>query len=212
MTPHATLEAIGKARIMAVVRASSAEQAITAALALQRGGISAVEIAYTTPGASEAIRELRSTASDLLVGAGTVLDEATAETASAAGARFLVSPGLIEFAPPTFLLCVAGAFTPTEVAAASRTAMAVKLFPAHLGGPRYLRSLRGPYPATRFIPTGGVTDKNLGAWLRAGAFAVGAGTDLSPSDPKVQPEEIEARARRYTAALVRFDEGVAASS
>ena len=207
MTPDAVLAAIAASRIVAVVRAESARQASDAAAALAEGGISAVEIALTTPDAATAIREIRTTHPTLLVGAGTVLSSYDVTASVKAGAMFVVSPGhsleVMDAARHARLLAIPGVLTPTEVQRAHGLAPLLKLFPAGLGGPALLRALRGPFPEVRFMPTGGVQLDNLVEWFAAGAFAVGAGTDLCPTEALRRGDygAVTARAREYVAVL-----------
>jgi 2-dehydro-3-deoxyphosphogluconate aldolase/(4S)-4-hydroxy-2-oxoglutarate aldolase len=207
MTPDAVLDAIAASRIVAVVRADSAQQASDAAAALAEGGITAVEIALTTSDAATAIREIRTTQPKLLVGAGTVLSSYDVTASVKAGAMFVVSPGhsleVLDAAKHAPLLAIPGVLTPTEVQRAQGLAPLLKLFPAGLGGPELLRALRGPFPDVRFMPTGGVQLGNLAEWFAAGAFAVGAGTDLCPTDALRRGDygAVTERAREYVAAL-----------
>lgn len=192
--------------VIAVIRAGGAREAVVAARALAAGGVRAVEIAFTTPGAPEAIAEL-SGEPELLVGAGTVRSAAHAADAIEAGARFLVSPALVEpaleLAEQAGVLALPGALTPTEVLAAAERAPVVKLFPASIGGPAYLRALLAPAPELLLVPTGGVSAANAGEWLAAGAFALGAGSELCPSAAIAagDTDALTASARRYRAAL-----------
>lgn len=204
-----TLDALRSARVVAVIRAPSAALAVRTSEALLDGGVSAVEITYSTPDAPNAIAELIARHGDrLTVGAGTIRSVAHVAAAVAAGAEFLVSPGtvpdLAAAMRSTDSLTVLGALTPTEVMIADREgADLVKLFPASLGGPALLRALRGPFPDIRFMPTGGVTPGNLHQWLGAGAFAVGTGSDLCPPDAIAAEDwpRITALARTYRDAL-----------
>jgi 2-dehydro-3-deoxyphosphogluconate aldolase/(4S)-4-hydroxy-2-oxoglutarate aldolase len=192
--------------VVAVVRGGSAEAAAAAARALAEGGVTAVEVTYTVPGAADALRSLAAER-DLLVGAGTVLTPEQAREAVAAGARFLVAPNfdeaVVRAAAELGAPLLPGVLTATEVAAAMRACPVVKLFPAGTGGPSHLRALRGPFPGLRAVPTGGVSADNLGEWLAAGAIAVGAGSDLCPAAAvdAFDHDEIRRRARRYRSAL-----------
>jgi 2-dehydro-3-deoxyphosphogluconate aldolase / (4S)-4-hydroxy-2-oxoglutarate aldolase len=198
------LSAVQADRVVAVVRAPGVADPAALAAALSEAGITAVEFTFTIPDALGAIE--KAAAAGALVGAGTVTEPEQARAAIAAGARFVVSPVLVpEVVPPCreagVPVFLAG-FTPTEVAAAvAAGADAVKLFPASLGGPRYVRDLRGPFPDIRLIPSGGVDEGNARDFLDAGAVAVFAGSGL------VRPEEAaegkhEAIARR-AASFVR---------
>jgi 2-dehydro-3-deoxyphosphogluconate aldolase/(4S)-4-hydroxy-2-oxoglutarate aldolase len=175
------LDRLAAEGVLAVIRAPDAEGAVHAGRALVRGGVRALEVAFTTPDAAEAIAELARDPA-VLVGAGTVLTAEQARAAIEAGARFLVSPGLVEpvleLGGEAGVLAIPGALTPTEVLAAARRAPVVKLFPASLGGPAYLRALLAPLPQLRVIPTGGVSAANIADWCAAGAFALGVGGDL----------------------------------
>jgi 2-dehydro-3-deoxyphosphogluconate aldolase / (4S)-4-hydroxy-2-oxoglutarate aldolase len=161
-----------------------------------------MEITFSTPGAADAIRRAKSELPSALIGAGTVLEQEELDAACGAGAAFLVSPHLDEalVARATVLGVpfLPGALTPTEVVRAWRSGAAcVKLFPGSAVGPNYLKALRGPLPRVPLMPTGGVDEQNLAEWLRAGAVAVGMGGNLASGTP----EQIEAAARRVSAAL-----------
>ena len=193
-------------QVLAVIRADSAASAVEAGRALAAGGVRALEVAFTTPDAPAAIRELAAD-DELLVGAGTVLSDAHAHAALDAGAAFLVSPSLVPavlaVAREAGVLALPGALTPTEVVAAAELAEVVKLFPASLGGVSYLKALLAPLPDLRIVPTGGVSASNAREWLAAGAFAVGAGGDLCPAEliADRRLDELTKRARSYRAAL-----------
>ena len=187
---RATIERVG---IVPVIRASSAEQAKFAAEAVCAGGIPIVEITMTVPGAVEVIAELSRTAPRVLVGAGTVVNKEAALRCMDAGAQFLVSPGFnagtVAVAREKDLLIMAGALTPTEVMAAWEAgADFVKIFPCgSLGGPNYIRALKGPFPQVPMVPTGGVNLETAADYIRAGATALGVGGEL------VQKEALQNR-------------------
>ena len=195
-------------RILAVVRAPSAESAIRATEALVAGGITGIEITFSTPETPRVIRELVARYGEqIYLGAGTVTTPEEAAKAAEAGARFLVSPGtrreLTAVMKATGLLVMTGALTPSEVMAAIEYgADVVKIFPASLGGPSYLKSLRGPFPNVPLMPTGGVTPENISDWFAAGAVAVGAGGDLvSGADLAAERyDEVERKARLFRSA------------
>lgn len=195
-------------RILAVVRAPSAESAIRATEALVAGGITGIEITFSTPETPRVIRELVARYGEqIYLGAGTVTTPEEAAKAAEAGARFLVSPGtrreLTAVMKATGLLVMTGALTPSEVMAAIEYGVdVVKIFPASLGGPSYLKSLRGPFPNVPLMPTGGVTPENIGDWFAAGAVAVGAGGDLvSGADLAAERyDEVERKARLFRSA------------
>jgi 2-dehydro-3-deoxyphosphogluconate aldolase/(4S)-4-hydroxy-2-oxoglutarate aldolase len=212
MGKGAALKRIAHEGIIPVVRAASADEALKAVDALRAGGISVLEITMTVPGAVDVIRRVVALHPDALVGAGTVLDAAAAQACLEAGARFIVSPVLV---PDAVRLCsgadaaaIPGALTPTEIHTAWKAgADAVKVFPASaMGGPSYIRTLRTLMPAIRLIPTGGVTLATAAEYIRAGAFAIGAGTDL------VDLAAIRAgEPRRVAEAAKAFREAVAAA-
>jgi len=184
--------AILEQRVIPVARGLDARSAPTLVEALRAGGISSIEITVEGSGGFEAIAA--ASGGDLVVGAGTITTIDQAERAVAAGASFLVTPHLdvelISWAAARAVAMVPGALTPTEVMTAWRhRPPAVKLFPAHLGGPDYLTSLRGPLPDVALIPTGGVDAGNIAAYLDAGAVAVGVGGWLTAhEDPGVVTE------------------------
>jgi len=195
-------------RILAIIRAPSSAAALEIGVAVARGGIGAVEVTFTTPGAADAIAALTARLPGVAIGAGTVLDRPTLEAARAAGAAFAVSPHLdlelVAAARELGVPYLPGALTPTEVLAAWRGgATAIKLFPAAQVGPAYLAALRGPFPDVPIVPTGGVDEQNVAAWLAAGAVAVGVGGHLVRGDPAT----IEAQARRLLLAAGRAPGG-----
>jgi 2-dehydro-3-deoxyphosphogluconate aldolase/(4S)-4-hydroxy-2-oxoglutarate aldolase len=168
-----------------VIRASSPKSARAAAEAVAEGGIPVFEITMTVPNAIQVIRELaKDNSAGFLVGAGTVLDADSALLCLDAGAQFLVSPGLdigmIGVGRKSDVPVLPGALTPTEIMAAAKAgADLIKIFPcANVGGPAYIKSLRGPFPKLPFIPTGGVNLDNAADFIRAGATALGVGGEL----------------------------------
>jgi 2-dehydro-3-deoxyphosphogluconate aldolase/(4S)-4-hydroxy-2-oxoglutarate aldolase len=204
-----TLDSLKTAGIIAVLRAPSAGKALTAVHSLVAGGVTGIEITYTTPQAAKVIAHIhREYGGAVYLGAGTVTMEHQAKEAVDAGAQFLVSPGidpvLITTMLATGVAVFPGALTPTEVMAATRLgAHAVKIFPASLVGPAYLRALRGPFPAVSLLPTGGINSNNLMDWMSAGAVAVGVGSELCPSAAMAESRwsEIEATARYFVDAF-----------
>lgn len=203
-----SLQLLADAVVVAVIRAPDERSAVRGVEALLAGGVTGIEITYSTPNAAAVIKELADRfGSELALGAGTVLSPTQAEEAVAAGAQFLVCPGhsaeLAAAMLATGATVLLGALTPTEVMRAVELgAHAVKVFPASVGGPSYLRALRGPFPDVAFVPTGGVNVDNIGDWLAAGAVAVGAGGDLcSPADLAAgRWSELTERAQRFHAA------------
>ena len=167
--------------LVPIVRAASPEDAFKAAEAIVAGGVSIAEITMTVPGAIRVIEKVADRYGDkVLLGAGTILDAETARAAILAGAEFLVSPsldlGVIEVASRYSKTCITGALTPTEVVKAWQAgATFVKIFPCgNVGGPNYIKALKGPLPQIDFIPTGGVNLETTPEFLRAGAVAVGS--------------------------------------
>jgi len=198
------------------VRGTDGAAAAQAALAAMEEGFRYVEIALTTPGALEAISEVRATApAGCIVGAGTVLTKQDVDNVAVAGGQFMVTPSLapsIEEAASRGLAVLAGALTPSEAfEAMNRGATAVKLFPASIGGPGYLKALRDPFPEIPFIAVGGVgLDEAAGYW-GAGAIAVGLGGPLfgdAGSGGDLAP--MRERARRFVALAGEYDGGAAA--
>jgi 2-dehydro-3-deoxyphosphogluconate aldolase/(4S)-4-hydroxy-2-oxoglutarate aldolase len=185
-------------------------------MALAEGGVTALELTMTVPGAVSIIEQLsRTLPPNVLIGAGTVLDAETARNVILAGARFVVSP---VFRPEVITLChrydvaaIPGCFTPTEILAAWETgANVVKVFPATALGPSFFKDVRGPLPQVKLMPTGGVTRENAGDWIRAGACAIGVGTALV--DPAAVAErrfdDIVAAARLFIRAVSEARAGV----
>ncbi|CAN5613916.1 bifunctional 4-hydroxy-2-oxoglutarate aldolase/2-dehydro-3-deoxy-phosphogluconate aldolase [soil metagenome] len=203
------LEQLTKAPIVAVLRAPTAEAAIGAVDALVAGGVTAIEVTYSTPDAAGVIREVaRRHGAGVSLGAGTINNADQAAEAAEAGAQFLVSPGSVPHVAAAMLatgrVTMLGALTPTEVMIAQDLgAHVVKVFPASLGGPAYLRALRGPFPDVPLMPTGGVNADNIAEWFAAGAIAVGAGGDLVSSAAMASGDwlAITESARSFVAAL-----------
>ena len=177
------LAALGRERLVAIIRGTDPQASIRAARTLFEAGIRFVEVSLVMPDALRVIAEVAASAPEgAVIGAGTVLTRADVRAAAAAGARFLVTPAVTESvaeAAAHGIPVLAGAFTPTEVVAALELgATAVKLFPAAVGGPGYLRALRGPLPGVAFVPVGGIDAALAAAYFAAGALAVGVGSPL----------------------------------
>lgn len=171
--------------LIPVIRVTSAQEAIDVADAIKEGGVTLIEITMSVPGAIDTIKELtRKYKDEIIMGAGTILDPETARAALLAGARFIVTPTLnldvIQIAHRYSAVVVPGAMTPTEILTAwNAGADMVKVFPAaQLGGPEYIKALRGPLPQILYVPTGGVNLQNADAFIKAGAAALGAGGEL----------------------------------
>jgi 2-dehydro-3-deoxyphosphogluconate aldolase/(4S)-4-hydroxy-2-oxoglutarate aldolase len=210
MTRDSILSAIRDIGIVPVVRTESAGSAIQAIEAIYRGGIRAAEITMTVPGAIRALEKIADQFGDQIVlGAGTVLDAETARACMLAGAEFFVTPSLnrktIEMARRYSKPIVPGALTPTEVLAAWEAgADAVKIFPAGaVGGAKYIKALKAPFPQIEMIPTGGVNLETIGEFLKAGACAAGVGAELidGATIKAGKYEVFEERAKKFLAAV-----------
>jgi 2-dehydro-3-deoxyphosphogluconate aldolase/(4S)-4-hydroxy-2-oxoglutarate aldolase len=171
--------------LIPVIRVSAAKEAIDVADAIKEGGVSLIEITMSVQGAIDVIKELAQKYKDeIIMGAGTILDPETGRAALLAGAQFIVSPtlnlDLIELAHRYSAVVIPGAMTPTEILTAwNAGADMVKVFPsAQLGGPEYIKAIRGPLPQILLVPTGGVNLQNAGAFIKAGAIALGVGGEL----------------------------------
>jgi 2-dehydro-3-deoxyphosphogluconate aldolase/(4S)-4-hydroxy-2-oxoglutarate aldolase len=181
---EAIVQEIERAGIVAVIRMKEPEKLRAVVDAIAQGGIRALEVTMTVPGAVELIRGLaQALPPGVILGAGTVLDPATATRVIDAGAQFVVSPifrvQVIQACAAADIPVMPGCFSPTEILEAWEAgADVVKVFPATALGPSYLKDIRGPLPQVRLMPTGGVTLDNAGDWIRAGAVAVGVGTAL----------------------------------
>ena len=200
------LQRITDVGLVAVVRAESADQALRIAEATVAGGCPAIEVTFTVPGAHRVIEALaqRYKPSELILGAGTVLDPETARIAILSGATYVVSPSLnVE----TVRLCnryqvpvMPGAMTIHDVIEAMEAgADIIKLFPGEAFGPGMLKSIKGPLPQAPLMPTGGVDAGNVGEWIRAGAVAVGAGSSLTGGAKSGDYESITRTAREFIA-------------
>ena len=175
--------AIEAVPVIAILRASSARRFGAVVDALQAAGITAVELTLTTPGALAALREIKGRSPALALGVGTVTKAAEVGKAVDAGAEYVITPAtiveVIEEGARVGVPVIPGAYTATEIFTAWQAgATAVKLFPAHVGGADYLRSLRGPFPDLPLVPTGGVSLAEAPGYLAAGAYAVGMGGPL----------------------------------
>jgi 2-dehydro-3-deoxyphosphogluconate aldolase / (4S)-4-hydroxy-2-oxoglutarate aldolase len=208
---ESVIRRIGEIGIIPVVRAATVEEATLAVDAVCAGGIPIVEITMTVPNAVTLIRSVaQQLGSDVLIGAGTVTSAEQAELCIRAGAKFLVSPGLslavLSVAQSCATLAIPGALTPTELMTAlDHGAQLIKIFPCgNVGGPKYLKSLRGPFPQVALIPTGGVNAANAGEFIAAGAFALGVGSDLVDVAAlrAGHPEKITQSARELVQAVV----------
>ncbi|TDO49364.1 2-dehydro-3-deoxyphosphogluconate aldolase/(4S)-4-hydroxy-2-oxoglutarate aldolase [Kribbella sp. VKM Ac-2527] len=208
-----TMELLRADRVLSVVRAPEISDARDLCAALVAGGIHVVELTFTTPDLARHLERAASTAAETgaVVGAGTVQTGAQATQAVDAGAQFLVTPGqgpeaaaIVEVAHGAGVPVALAAFTPSEVMTALALGSdAVKIFPAHHLGPRYLKDLSGPFPGVPLLPSGGINASNARAFLDAGALAVSAGTDVvSPADvTAARWSDITTKAAAFVTAL-----------
>ncbi len=204
-----TLSKIQELGVLAVIRGPSKDLTLRMVDALIAGGVTGIEITFTTPQPLEVVAALGQEFGETIVlGMGTLTQPEQALRAKDAGAKFLVSPHtdqvLGQAMAATGLPVMMGALTPSEVVKArSLGSDVVKIFPGSLGGPGYMKSLKGPFPDIPMMPTGGVTDQNLKEWFDAGAFAVGAGSNLCPKALALagEFEQITQIARNFMAAV-----------
>ena len=209
MDKKVTLEKLQQLGVLAVIRGPTPELTLKMVAALIAGGVKGIEITYSTPNAAEVVRQLdKEFSNQIVLGMGTLTEPTQVDEAIGAGARFLVSPICDPFLGKTMIASgipvMIGALTPTEVFQAYKLGSdVVKVFPGSLGGPLYMKALKAPFPNIPMMPTGGVSAANVGEWLAAGAFAVGAGSELCP--PKLAREgrfdEISMKAREFIKAL-----------
>ena len=198
---------IRREKIIAILRIKDAEQAIRLCKSLVRAGLSVVEITADSAHATSSVAILREQLGDrALLGVGTVQDPVMVEAAASAGADFCVAPNLdadvVAACSHSGLLAIPGVFTPTEIVAATRLGLSlVKLFPCGGLGPAFLSALRGPFASISFVPTGGIDLASVGAWLEAGAAAVGLGSSLVGTDSS--DGAVAARVREVKAQIPR---------
>ncbi|QDU40024.1 KHG/KDPG aldolase [Maioricimonas rarisocia] len=188
MSQHHDLQRVLDLGLVAIIRAPSGEQLVQVSEALLAGGIDVIEVTFTVPGILDILREIRAELGDrILLGAGTVLDAESARAAILAGAEYIVTPtvnvDVIKLCNRYDKAVMCGAFTPTEILTAWEAgADIVKVFPADVGGPSYLKAVHGPLPQVRLLPTGGVNLDTLESFVKAGACAVGLGSALVEKD------------------------------
>ena len=207
MTPDAFVEFLGQQRGSAILRCDNQEKAAQAMDAAVRGGFRIIEFTLTTPGVYELVEEF-SRREGLVVGTGTVMNAAEAERSVEAGARFVVSPVVdevvIEAAHRLGVASMPGTHTPTEMLRAHRAGASLcKLFPAPAGGPAWVRSVLGPMPYLKIVPTNGVDEHNASQWIAAGAYGAGFVAPLFTADDMAAGrwDRIEQRAARCLAAV-----------
>ena len=194
----------GSARLLAIIRFGTPCDLDAVVAAVREGGIEQVEITIDTPDALQAVTHARDSGAP--IGVGTVTSADAVRSAADAGAAFVVSPAvapaMLSAAAELGIDAIPGAFTPTEILLAHDSgAAAVKLFPAPVGGPDYVRALRGPMPDIPFVPTGGIAIEDARAYLDAGASCVGLGADLIGRTPPQGPRDLEGIAERAAKAV-----------
>lgn len=205
MSKEAILARIKQSGLVAVVRAESSEQAAKITEACIEGGVAAIEITFTVPGATDVIGSLvrkYSASGKIIIGAGTVLDPETARTAILAGAQYVVSPclnwDLVKLCNRYQIACMPGAMTIKEVVECMEAgADVVKIFPGELFGPKIIKAIKGPIPYAPMMPTGGVSLENVEEWIKAGAVAVGVGGSLIAGAKKGDYASITAIAKQF---------------
>ncbi|MCG2679909.1 MAG: bifunctional 4-hydroxy-2-oxoglutarate aldolase/2-dehydro-3-deoxy-phosphogluconate aldolase [Kiritimatiellae bacterium] len=209
MTKQEQLSLITESGLIVIMRADKPRGLLEAGRALVKGGIRALEVTVTTPKALELIRQLADELREkALVGVGSVLDAETARAAILSGAEFLVCPiinqEVIAMANRYGKVVIPGAFTPTEIVAAQTAgADLIKVFPAEVLGPQYVKAVKAPLPQVQLVPTGGITLENIGAYLKAGATALGVGGSLVNRKMLAEGRfnALTALAERFTAAV-----------
>ncbi len=204
------LKRITDVGVVAVVRATTAEEAFQIAEACIKGGLPAIELTFTVPNADQVIKKLAQTIDpkDLILGAGTVLDAKTTQIAIDAGAKYIVSPG---FDLESAQLCqklgvpyMPGCLTITEMLTAQKAgAEVVKLFPGSAFGPGYVKAVKGPLPNINIMPTGGVSLDNVEQWIKNGVVAVGVGGELTAPAKTGDFEGVTANAKAFVEAVKR---------
>ena len=208
------LQKIKDLGLLAVIRGPSAELTVRMVEALVAGGVLGIEVTYSTPNAEEVVRTLAAKfGNGIVLGLGTLTKPEQALSAKEAGAHYLVSPvcetNLVKSLVQSGLLTMAGALTPTEVLQAYNLgADVIKIFPGSLGGPAYIKALKGPFPYIPMMPTGGVSAGNVAEWFSTGVVAVAAGSELCPPQLAKEGkfEEITRRAAEFVQ-LVRSARG-----
>lgn len=197
------LTTIKKIGIVPVVRGATVDNILPIASALRQGGIPIIEITMETTEALAALEKATNELNDMLIGAGTVLDSETAQQAIFAGARFIVSPSLsvdvIKATKQHQAISIAGGLTPTEIVTAfQHGADMVKVFPAHVFGPKYIQSLKDPLPHIPLMVTGGINRETVGEYIKAGADVAGIGGSLVNVKHRWAADELEAITQRAT--------------
>lgn len=202
------IERMLKGGVIAVVRAESGEQAIKIAEAVKQGGIEAIEITLTVPGAIEVIKELKRAYpnNEILIGAGTVLDPETARIALLAGAEYIVSPSfnieVVKLCNRYQKVCMPGTMTINEIVEAMEAgADLIKVFPGNAFGPDIIKAFKGPLPQANFVPTGGVSLDNVDQWIKNGCVAVGVGGELTAGAKRNDYALVTETAKKFVEAV-----------
>ena len=208
MKKDAILQKLRTEKVIALIRADNPDGLLDCAKALAAGGLTSIELTMTTPGAIRVLEKVIVEMPDFLFGLGTVLDAETARIGILSGATFIVTPA---FRPDVIAICqrysvpiFSGAFTPTEILATWEAgADAVKVFPAEFFGPGYIKAVKAPFPQIEMVPTGGVNEKNVGEFIKAGAFATAAGSSLVEAKSLKEKNwaAITAKAEAFVAAV-----------
>lgn len=179
-----SLQIIENQKLIAIIRDFSTEDSVEIAKALQEGGIEVLEIAMNSPQPLQTIEKIKGELGDkMIIGAGTVLDPSSARSAISAGAQFILSPAFssetIQLTKRYGVISIPGAYTPTEILTAfEQGGDIIKVFPASVGGPSYIKDLLGPLPQLKLLPTGGIDLNNITDFLEKGAMGIGLGSSL----------------------------------
>ena len=204
MEKYRSYQAVKQEGIVVVIRGKSVEQAIKTVDACYKGGIKIIEVTFTVPRADEIISKLteKYAGTDMIIGAGTVLDPETARIAMLAGARFIVSPSLnvetIKMCNRYGIPMMSGVMTPTEAQTAMEYGVDIlKMFPGDIAKPAGLKALKGPFPQANIMPTGGVSSDNVEEWFKAGAYAVGAGSFLTKDANDGNYDKVESTCKAF---------------
>ena len=214
MDKEMILTKIQECGIVAVVRAESTEQAIRITDACIEGGVAAIELTFTVPHADKVIEDLakKYTPDEIILGAGTVMDAATARIAMLSGAQYIVSPYLdletVKMCNRYRTAVMPGVMSVREaVTAMEAGADILKIFPGDLFGPKIIKAIKGPIPYAKMMPTGGVDVNNVGEWIKAGAVAVGAGSSLTAGAKTGDYQRITDTARKFVENIKAAREG-----
>lgn len=203
------LQEIQENGIVAIIRGAKPETILSIAKALREGGVKTLEITVETPNVLELITQVSRELDDVIVGAGTVLDPETARAAIMAGAKFIFSPTVnvetIRLTKRYGVISIAGALTPTEILTAYENGSdVIKVFPANVFGPTYLKDVHGPLPHIPLMPTGGINLSNIKDYIQAGGVAAGLGSALVDTKREINEEylkELTAKSKEYVEAV-----------